>query len=82
MGSSQGGGKVCYIYALTVRIYSRRSAELVFCHEGQRLLRMHLPVLRHELVCRGVHFLAVQKNEDAEESAGLWLLQSRQLPKI
>lgn len=43
---------------------------------------VHLPVPRQELVCRGVHFLAVQKNEDAEESAGLWLLQSRQLPKI
>ena len=31
---------------------------------------------------RGLHFLAVQKDEDAEDSAGLWLLQSRDLPKI
>ncbi len=32
--------------------------------------------------CRGLHFLAVQKDEDAEDSAGLWLLQARDLPKI
>lgn len=31
---------------------------------------------------RGLHFLAVQKDEDAEDSAGLWLLQARDLPKI
>ena len=39
MGSSQGGGKVWYIYALTYRMYSRRSAELIFCDGGQRLLQ-------------------------------------------
>ena len=33
-------------------------------------------------LCRGLHFLAVQKDEDAEDSAGLWLLQARELPKI
>jgi len=34
------------------------------------------------LLCRGVHFLVVQADEEAETSAGLWLLQSRELPKI
>ena len=26
---------------------------------------------------RGLHFLAIQADEDAEESAGLWLLQEQ-----
>jgi RNA-binding protein Tab2/Atab2 len=25
--------------------------------------------------CRGLHFLAIQSDEEAEESSGLWLLQ-------
>lgn len=34
------------------------------------------------MVCRGLHFLVVQADEDAENSAGLWLMQDRQLPKV
>ena len=31
---------------------------------------------------RGLHFLVVQKDEDADTSAGLWLMQDRELPKV
>ena len=31
---------------------------------------------------RGLHFLVVQTDEDADTSAGLWLLQDRQLPSV
>lgn len=33
-------------------------------------------------MCRGLHFLVVQKDEEAEECAGLWLLQNRDLPSV
>ena len=31
---------------------------------------------------RGLHFLVVQKDEDAEECAGLWLMQNREMPTV
>jgi len=31
---------------------------------------------------RGLHFLVVQKDGDAEECAGLWLMQNRELPSV
>lgn len=34
------------------------------------------------LLRRGLHFLVVQADEEADTSAGLWLLQARELPKI
>ena len=33
-------------------------------------------------MCRGLHFLVVQKDEETEECAGLWLLQNRDLPSV
>lgn len=32
--------------------------------------------------CRGLHFLALQKDEEAEQCAGVWLLQDREPPSI
>ena len=31
-------------------------------------------------LCRGLHFLVIQADEDAEESAGIWLLQDQVVP--
>ncbi|EIE22290.1 PsaB RNA binding protein [Coccomyxa subellipsoidea C-169] len=35
-----------------------------------------------KIAARGLHFLVVQADEEADTSAGLWLLQARELPKI
>ena len=33
-------------------------------------------------LCRGLHFLAVQKDEEADQCNGLWLMMDRELPSI
>ena len=52
------------------------------CDSGgadQILTLMHLTF---DNFCRGLHFLAVQQDEEADQCDGLWLLQDRELPSI
>ena len=50
------------------------------CNPNYRRLRNGIDCL--PMFCRGLHFLALQKDEEAEQCAGVWLLQDREPPSI
>lgn len=50
-------------------------------HDGMSR-KLCILVLSFWWPCRGLHFLALQKDEEAEQCAGVWLLQDREPPSI
>ena len=52
------------------------------CGSGGAVQILYLMHLTFNNFCRGLHFLAVQQDEEADQCDGLWLLQDRELPSI